>query len=127
MATKAGKSSIPPVPSKYKLMGKGNFPPVWTPEKIGDFLEGIVQQVKAIPTKWKRKGKQDETRIMYVADDDGVLKSVWESAALSDLFDNAQAGDGVYIRYDGPIVIKGRKEPMKGYTTGLVSKGKKAK
>ena len=31
------------------------------------------------------------------------------------------------LRYDGPVHIKGRKEPMKGFTTGHVAKGRARK
>jgi|SRR5712671_3808514 len=126
---KAAQGKIPAIPAQYTHLGKGNFPPVFTFSKVGDVLEGFCQQVKSIPGKWKRKGEKKalENRIMYIAQKGtGEVFSVWESKALEDLFNTAQPGGGVFIRYDGPIVIKGRKEPMKGFTTGYQA-GKKSK
>lgn len=104
------------IPEGFRRLETGNFPPVHDFTKAAE-LQGTVNSIKTVEVKTGRK--VDKTRIMYVADENGVLVSVWESAALEGLFDEAKPGDEVYIQYTGPIKIKGRKQPMKGFQTAI--------
>lgn len=104
------------LPQGFRQVSSGNFPAVWN-HKANPTLQGVVQEIKTVATKIGRKAQ--ETRLMVIADSDGVLQSVWESAALTGLFDEAKKGDTVYIQFTGPIKIKGRTQPMKGFVAGI--------
>jgi hypothetical protein len=118
------KGQIPPPPAGARKIEGGNFPPLHDFEK-NPVLTGTVTEVKTIQVK-KRK-KMEETRIMYVADDDGVVESVWESAALEKLFDEVKKGEKIWIAFTGMIQIKGRQQPMKGFDAYIIDTPKKAK
>lgn len=104
------------LPPGFRQVSSGNFPPIWN-FKAQPVLQGTVHEIKTVATKIGRKAQ--DTRLMVIADADGVLTSVWESAALSGLFDEAQKGDKVHIQFTGMIKIKGRQQPMKGFTAGI--------
>jgi hypothetical protein len=118
------KSAVPVPPGMRRIEG-GNFPPVNDFEK-NPVVQGIIHGIKTVAAKIGRKAQ--DTRIMTIADENGVLVSVWESAALEKLFDEAKPGMQVWIHYTGPISIKGRKQPMKGFECALgEAPAKKAK
>lgn len=108
------------LPAGYERVQRGNFPDTWDFHKKGnEVLSGVVQQIKTAQTK------NGETRLMYVADSDGQLWSVWDSAALEGLFNDARPGDSVFIRFKGMISVKGRKQKMKDFDVGLKQKSGK--
>lgn len=104
------------LPSGFKQVSSGNFPPNHDFKK-NPILQGEVQDIKTVAVKIGRKPK--DTRLMIVSDDDGVLSSVWESAALEGLFEAAKKGDEIFIQFTGMIAIKGRQQPMKGFVAGI--------
>lgn len=72
--------------------------PTWDyeaePELIGEWGEPKEVEVK--------RGKKTETvQCVVVTRDDGKRVTVWKSATLTGLFDEAEEGDRVYIRFDG--------------------------
>ena len=118
------KSKLPPPPTGARRVAGGNFPPLHDFEK-NPVLTGTVEDIKTIQVKIRRK--VEDTRIMYVADDDGVVESVWESAALEALFNEVKKGSVVWIAYTGLIDIKGRPQPMKGFDAYIIESEKDAK
>ena len=119
------KAGAIPLPPGFRQTNRGNFPPVFAFNKVGTVLQGIVQGIKDVP---KGKNVDKDTRIMYVANDStGEVNAVWQSAALTDLFDSAKKGDEVFIRYDGEVKVKGRRQPMHGFTAGIKETGKRGK
>lgn len=120
MATKKAKERVFPksaIPEGFRRVESGNFPPLHDFKKQAELI-GECNAIKTIKTQ--KRGKVAETRIMYVADNDtGELVSVWESAALEGLFDEAQPGMQVWIKFTGLIKIKGRQMPMKGFESAV--------
>lgn len=104
------------MPKGFRQISGGNFPPVHDFKKVA-ILEGVVQEIKTIATKIGRKAQ--DTRLMVIADTDGVLTSVWESAALGGLFDEVKKGDTVHIQFTGMVEVKGREQKMKGFIAGI--------
>ena len=74
-------------------------PPSWQPEQQGDWVFGKVTKIKEITIK-NKKGEDEDRRILILDTETG-LTAVWESAVLSDLFDELGTGEEVYIEYDG--------------------------
>jgi hypothetical protein len=105
------------LPDGYQSIG--GFHESWEPEKAGDNIEGTWQGVREVMLK-KPMGERTSMRAAIVITEDGVGHTVWESAALRALFDEAKVGDAVYICFDGlGAAVKGR-SPMKMFTCGLM-------
>lgn len=80
--------------------------------KVDEPLEGTVRGVKDIKV---RRGREFvKTRLMTLLTGGGIVK-VWESAALSGLFEVAAVGDSVCIEYLGEVEMPAPKSPMKDY------------
>ncbi len=80
--------------------------------KIGEPLEGTIRNIRTIPV---RRGKElVEVRLMSLLSGSGIA-TVWESAALSGLFDIARVNDSVRIEYLGEVAQDPPKSPMKDY------------
>jgi len=107
-----------PVPEGFTRADSG-FPQSWDFERE-PVVQGHVVRIRTVELKY---GKQvRETRVMEVAVD-GEPFSVWESAALTELFDAVSEGDEVWIRYTGQIQVKGRRQPMRGFQAAYRSQG----
>lgn len=79
---------------------------------VGTPLEGNVRSVREI--RVRRGGEMVKAKLMTVMTADGFC-TVWESAALSGLFDVAKVGDEVRIEYLGEVEMAPPKSPMKDY------------
>ena len=99
------------IPQGMKQLG-GGYAPTWKPSEPGQAIHGpVTDAVKIVEFTQKRKVKGKlveetvERRVMEVTDkNDGQRFAVWESAALTELFDLVEesgVGTVVYIRYDG--------------------------
>ena len=84
---------------------------VWQFE-IGKTLEGVVRNVRAINVR--RGGEVVKARLMTILTGEEFV-TVWESAALSGLFDVAKEGDEVCVEYLGEVEMPKPKSPMKDY------------
>lgn len=80
--------------------------------KIDEPLEGKIRGLRDI--KVRRGGEMVKARLMTLMTGGGVC-TVWESAALSGLFDVAKVGDSVLIEYLGEVEMPSPKSPMKDY------------
>lgn len=91
-----------------------------------DFSKDATLQAHVLSKKEVKKGGKilSDTRVLVVKTSDGDLHAVWESALLGDLFDQAEAGDEVYMQFVGtePSKKKGQSD-TKLFKTGI----KKAK
>lgn len=103
------KSSGSRIPAGMRQVQTGGLPPFHDFSKHKE-LDGKVVTIRTFKNRWGRK-----QRSMDVADENGVLCSVTESAALRGLFDQAKKGKRVVIRFLGAKKIKGRKNPMRQY------------
>lgn len=108
MATKQ-KQQRSKVPAGMRQVQTGGLPPFHDFSKHRE-LDGKVVAVRKFKDRWGNK-----KRSMDIADSDGVLCSVTESAALRGLFNQAKIGKRVVIRFLGSKKIKGRKNPMKQF------------
>ena len=80
--------------------------------KIDEPLEGVVRGIRDIKV---RRGREFvKARLMTLMTGHGIVK-VWESAALSGLFEAATVGDSVLIEYLGEVEMPAPKSPMKDY------------
>lgn len=111
------------IPEGMKQIG-GGYAATWAPE-IGDSLHGrTTSPVKTVEMTIGRK-KQERRCVEITDDETGNRATVWESAALGDLFDTlVDSGEGteVYIRFDG--LGKARKagqNPPKLYTVATAA------
>lgn len=79
---------------------------------IGVPLEGVVRGIRDINV---RRGREVvKTHLMTLMASTGI-EMVWESAALTGLFDAAKVGDTVRIEYLGDVEMPGPKSAMKDY------------
>ncbi|KXA96650.1 hypothetical protein AKJ39_04320 [candidate division MSBL1 archaeon SCGC-AAA259J03] len=65
--------------------------PTWRPEEVGDQLLGEVT----------RTGRGPNGRLLEVRTPEGEKYVLWERIALKDLFDRAEAGDRIGVRFLG--------------------------
>ncbi len=79
---------------------------------VDEPLEGVVRGLRDI--KVRRGGEMVKARLMTLMTGGGIV-TVWESAALSGLFDVAKVGDSVCIEYLGEVEMPSPKSPMKDY------------
>ena len=80
--------------------------------KVGEPLEGTIRNIRTIPVR--RGGELVDVRLMSLLGGAGIV-TVWESAALSGLFDIARVEDQVCIEYLGEVEQAPPKSPMKDY------------
>jgi hypothetical protein len=110
---KSTKPEAMKVPAGYREIA-GSRSDVWTPKAVGEFIEGVVTEVKAVKTK---KGKKTiESRLMTLAGDTGA-NAVWMSAALQQALGKEKVliGRQFMIVYEGLQRIKGQGNPMKRF------------
>lgn len=86
-------------------------------------LEGVVEYVRTVEVGTGRNKR--EARIMSVRTADGRLFDVWESAALSEFFNQADEGTEVAIAFRGYVDV-GRTQPMKDFIAGVKGAPKSA-
>lgn len=121
MATK--RNAVGAAPEGYERVGSGDF------AQSHDFKKYPVLEGEVLATKTIEQGigkKRRDVRIAVVHRGD-VPVTLWESAALAGLFDAVKVGDRVWVKYTGPIKIRGRKQPMKGFDSAIkpgVKRGK---
>jgi hypothetical protein len=111
------------LPAGFAPVTAGSFPATHD-FKRESTLRGIVQEKKTVPQR--RGSKTEEVPLLVVANSEtGELTSVWHSAALSGIMEQADKGDEVFIRFDGVKKLKGKKT-LKQFTCGIMPrKGKK--
>lgn len=110
-------------PEGYQRVESGDFAQSHDFKKYA-VLEGEVLALKTIE-QGKGKDRRD-VRIAVVHRGD-VPVTLWESAALQGLFDTVKVGDRVWVKFTGPIKIRGRKQPMKGFDSAIQPGAKRAK
>ena len=81
-------------------------------------LEGVVSGPIRHITVGKGRNAR-EAQIMTIADDDGELHDVWDSASLKTFFEAAQPGQRVAIAYQGEREV-GQPQPMKVFVGGFL-------
>jgi len=111
------------IPAGMKQIG-GGYAPTWEPQE-GDTLHGpTTSEVKTVEMTIGRK-KQDRRCVEITDSDSGNRVTLWESAALGELFDTlAEAGIGtvVYIRFDGlGKAKKAGQNPPKLFTAAIAA------
>lgn len=134
MAIKKVVKTANALPDGFVSKSGGDFAPIHNFMEAGNevlqgFVQGEVRTVVTKPAKGNGLGNNAEqsSRVMTVADSDtGEVKAFWESKALEGLFNDAKAGDEVYVKYTGPVKVKGRPKPMRGFLVGLKENGKKS-
>lgn len=77
-------------------------------------LLGTVVKLRSFVDRWKNK-----KQVMEIATSSGEIVAVSSAAALKGMFAIAKKGKKVWIRFDGLKKIKGRKQPMRQYTTAV--------
>lgn len=79
---------------------------------VDEPLEGVIRGIRSVSV---RRGREVvKARLMTLLTGKGLV-TVWESAALSGLFDGAKVDDGVCIEYLGEVEMPPPKSPMKDY------------
>ena len=109
------------IPEGMKQMG-GGYAPTWSPTEIGDSLHGIVSAMPKDLVLNKGKRSEIETRVMEVTDMEGERHAVWESALLSDLFDEVVVQGSeveIFIEYTGLGKKKAGQNPAKLFTVAI--------
>lgn len=102
------------IPSGYTQVQSGDRAPFhdFTKKKT---LEGKVIGRHSFTDRWKNKKD-----ILEVADlETGEVTAISESASLKGIFKRAKKGSAIFVRFDGLVKIKGRKQPMRQYTTAI--------
>ena len=80
--------------------------------KVDEPLEGVIRGIRTVSVR--RAKEVVKARLMTLLTSDGIV-TVWESAALSGLFDVARVDDAVCIEYLGEVEMPPPKNPMKDY------------
>ena len=129
MAKKTAKKTAKPatalpssqdIPEGFKQMG-GGYAATWKPETEGESLTGFVTGgVRDVELTIGRK--KQTRRCFEMTTDDDQRFTIWESAALGELFDTvieAGEGIGVYLRFDGYGKKKPGQNPPKLFTVAV--------
>lgn len=103
------------LPKGYEAIG--GFSESWKPEKAGDSIEGTVSGFRDVEVT--RGKKKEASRIMEIECKDGKTRSVWHSAGLNSLFERAEEGSQVYIRFEGMGKAKRGQNAPRLYTCGI--------
>jgi hypothetical protein len=86
---------------------------------LHDFEKHPILQGKCTHINLANKGKKTENRVMTIKQSDGILKSLWCSYMLEDLFDSKPIGKSVYIEYQGERAMKKGRNPLKLFVSGV--------
>jgi hypothetical protein len=109
------------VPEGFEQIG-GGYAATWKPEEHGKLLHGpITGGVREVEMTIGRK-KQTRRCMEVTQKKTGERFTLWESAALGELFDQiAEIGEGpeAYIRFDGYGKKKPGQNPPKLFTVAL--------
>lgn len=121
---KAKAEALPPaedVPEGFETIGSG-YAPTWKPEEGMRVLHGpVTGAVREVELTIGRK-KQNRRCMEVTQKKSGERFTVWESAALGDLFDTVtDTGEGpeVFIRFDGYGKKKAGQNPPKLFTVAI--------
>lgn len=124
MAKASAKSKALPkassIPEGMRQLG-GGYAPTWEPEEGEELLGTTSTEVKLVEMTIGRK--KQERRCVEITTEDDQRFTVWESAALGELFDELQgrgAGVPIFLRFDG--LGKARKagqNPPKLFTAAI--------
>ena len=111
------------IPEGMKQMG-GGYAKTWTPEE-GESIHGpTTSEVREVEMTIGRK-KQTRRCVEITDQESGDRHTVWESAALVELFDElVKAGEGtvVYLRFDGlGTAKKAGQNPPKLFTAAIAA------
>jgi len=108
------------VPEGFEQIGAG-YAQSWKPEELKVLHGKVTGAVRKVELTIRKEAK--EMRCMEVTrKKSGERFTVWESAALKDLFEQiTETGEGpeVYIRYDGLGKKKPGQNPPKLFTVGI--------
>lgn len=114
--SKAPKGYAPiSIPKGYSELLGGDVADIWKPRTRGEFIAGEVISDKVVETKQGRK--KLSSRLLTLRDIDGIVQSVWVSAALKRVFDEYKTvkGRNFLIAFQGLKKIKGQGNPMKDF------------
>ena len=108
-------------PEGFEQVG-GGYAPTWKPEEHGKLVHGkVTGGVREVEMTIGRK--KTNRRCMEVTQKkSGERLTLWESAALVDLFDQiAETGEGpeVFVRFDGYGKKKPGQNPPKLFTVAV--------
>lgn len=109
------------IPEGFEQVG-GGYAPTWKPEEHGKLVHGkVTGGVREVEMTIGRK--KTNRRCMEVTQKkSGERLTLWESAALVDLFDQiAETGEGpeVFVRFDGYGKKKPGQNPPKLFTVAV--------
>lgn len=106
------------VPQGFKPIS-GAFAPTWNPAEDENQPQEIVGTwgKERIVTIRRGRGVQEQ-RVVPIQTETEAW-TLWCSAGLVALFDSAEEGDEVYIRFDGLGQKKGKQNPPKLFTTAI--------
>ena len=109
------------IPEGFEQIG-GGYAPTWKPEEHGKLLHGpVTGGVREVELTIGRK-KQTRRCMEVTQKKSGVRYTLWESAALGELFDQiVTEGEGpeLYIRFDGYGKKKAGQNPPKLFTVAI--------
>jgi len=109
----------PQLPPGFKPTSN-QYAPSWNPGSDETHPKELIGEWGAERTITIRRGRgTQEQRVCNLTTDDGVVWTIWASAMLTGLFDEAQEGSIVYIRYDGEGNAKKGQHPPKLFTTAI--------
>jgi hypothetical protein len=108
------------IPEGFEEIG-GGYAPTWRVEELAVLHGPVTGGVRDVELTIGRK-KQTRRCMEVTRKKSGERFTVWESAALGDLFDQiAETGEGpeVYIRFDGLGKKKPGQNPPKLFTVAI--------
>lgn len=108
------------IPEGFEEIG-GGYAPTWKPEELRVLHGPVTGGVREVEMTIGRK-KQTRRCMEVTRKKNGERYTVWESAALGELFDQiAETGEGpeVYIRFDGLGKKKPGQNPPKLFTVAI--------
>jgi hypothetical protein len=109
------------IPEGFEQIG-GGYAATWKPEEHGKLLHGpVTGGVREVELTIGRK-KQTRRCMEVTQKKSGVRYTLWESAALGELFDQiVELGEGpeLYVRFDGYGKKKAGQNPPKLFTVAI--------
>lgn len=106
------------LPAGFEKVSDGKLADEWDYEKEPE-LQGRVVRKKIVDCI--QQGKPAKAPMMLIDRGDKEL-CVWESASLRDLFESADSGDEVYIKYLGITEMDEGRNDMKTFYTAIKPK-----
>ena len=102
-------------PKGFEQISTADFPPKWDFEAV-PICQGRVIMQKSVTIMRNHRAEDVGVMIIDTGERDAT---VWESASLADVFKSNHTGNDIWIQYTGPIELKGKPEPMKGFTVAV--------